>query len=127
MPRETKEERKRRIDKTTRELVKKFTPSTEEIIDDVNKQIAKQIIPFDGGRAIGDLTRAEAVEYSQKLVALAHWLNVAAPGLPEARPLRRKSDKAAAVSPRQRAQLSSHSDFIDDEEDRNPSGVYRSR
>lgn len=122
MPKKTNAERERQ----KREAVSAAHATIDNAKREAGAMLLKTTIPFDGGRAIGDLTRTEALEYSKRLVALAHLLNNAIPSLPEGRTLRRMSDKASA-SRGQHTQLSSDADFIDEDEDRNPAGVARRR
>lgn len=85
MPRETKEERERRITKVTDNLVVKLTPSVDPEIKTIRSAMRKQKLPVAGEPRIGDLTRSQAMAYSKQFMQLAFMLNQAADDLPDTR------------------------------------------
>lgn len=65
------------------EFVTKVTGSADEIVASAKREALKMLLKKDlpCGKKIGYLSKTEAFDYSKKLVALAHMLNCAAPGL----------------------------------------------
>jgi hypothetical protein len=95
---EAKEKRERRISERVDDLVKKLTPGVEEMIEEMRASILKQRLPIDGRPLIGDLSRSQAMAYSDQFVRLAFMLNQAAQVLPsEAKPRRKIVPKGLSI------------------------------